>query len=72
MELLNEIEEYLPKSSVEMAEKFVADAVVSASSPLDKPIDQSKIDHDTHRFVKPVVLSKLKKILAKDPEYFRH
>ena len=72
MELLDQLEDYMPKSSIEIAEKLVADAVIAAASPKDKPLDRSKIHPDTHRFVKPVFLSKLKRILSKDPEYFRH
>jgi hypothetical protein len=56
---------------VSAAERFVAEGVTVAFSPLDKPADPSKVVPTPRRFVKPVQLSNLRQTLSKDPEYFK-
>ena len=53
------------------AERYVAEAVSTAVSPIDKEMDKEKVVKVENRWVKPVTISKLKKILDADPDYYR-
>lgn len=60
----------LQMNPVAAAEKFVADGISQAVSPLDKPMDPSEVRRNPARFTKPVQLSKLRQTLERDPHYF--
>jgi len=56
---------------VAAAERFVAEAVEVAVSPVDAPMNPDKVVKEPPRWAKPVNLSKLRKTLSKDPDYFK-
>lgn len=73
MELLDSLDEYMPKGNpITDAEIFVAEAIETAFTPLDKPVDKEKLFKEPKRLFKGVKLSDLKKVLATDPNYFTH
>lgn len=61
----------LDMNPIAAAEKFIADGIVAAAAPLDKPMDSSKMHSQPKRFVKPLQQSQLRKALDKDPDYFK-
>jgi len=80
MQILDSLDEYmgvlqLHHSQLEdpmvSAEKFIAEAASTAFSPMDKPLKKELINKNSHRFVKPVKLSSLKKVLSRNPDYFK-
>ena len=73
-DLLMSLDEYnvLLKASdmdpLSATEKFITDTLMMASSPL-KSIDKTKLVKN-RMFFKPVQMSRLRKVLADDPDYF--
>ena len=70
--MLDSIDEYMNvlhqvpyEDPIKSAERFVAEAVTQAASPIDKPIDADKVVLKTNKWVKPVKLSNLRKVLGK-------
>lgn len=76
LNLTSTIEDYINKNQVEYsldsAESYIVEAIEAAMAPIDdqqnKPRPMSK---EPIKFVKPITLSKLRKILKKNPEYFK-
>lgn len=63
---------FRPQGALEQAEEFVAEGVANAVSRLDSPVDREKVVTAPHRFAKPLPLSKLRKAMKHDPNYFKH
>lgn len=53
-------------------QKYMADGIVAAVSPLDTPIHKENLVAAPRRYFKPVTMSKLRKTLARDRYYFQH
>ena len=68
---LNEAMGEFELNPIAAAERYVAEAVSTAVSPLDREINEEKVIKEPRRYVKPVTASKLKKILDSDPDYFK-
>lgn len=64
-------EEEQRMNPIQAAGEFIVDGIYAAVSPTDKPMDKSKIVANPKGFSKPLPLSKLRGILAKDPHYFK-
>ena len=68
--IAKEIEE-LEHNPIEVAEKFIAEGVEAAVAPIDKPMNQDNVVKTPKAYAKPVQLSKLRKTLQKNPDYFK-
>lgn len=68
---LDEYNVFLKKSDLDpitATEKFISEALMTSVSPL-KDIDEDKLTKN-RKFFKPVQMSRLRKVLAEDPDYF--
>lgn len=63
---------FRPLQPLEQAEEFVAEGVARAVSRLDPPMNEENVVVHPHRFAKPLPLSKLRKAMKHDPDYFKH
>ena len=68
--IAREIEE-LDHNPIEIAERFIAEGVEAAVAPIDKPMNPDNVVKSPKTFAKPIQLSKLRKTLQKNPDYFK-
>jgi hypothetical protein len=72
MELTEELDAHIDKIPEINAERYIADATVTAFTRLDKTLNPERVVNNPKRFVKPMTLRDIKRKLDEDPEYFHH
>lgn len=68
--LLSEVSDHPMLSALEAAEKFIVEGMTQGISPFDS-MDPMKLEKNAKPFKKPVKLSALRKVLQRDPDYFK-
>ena len=70
MELIDHVDKHLDENPALQAEKFIADASVTAFARLDTPVNPDKMNINPKRFVKPMTLHEIKKKLQENPNLY--
>jgi len=78
LQLLDSLDEYSERTGekggvnpFEVAEKFVMEGLEQSFAPIDKTMNPLKMEIDATPFKKPVKLSEIRKVLKKNPQYFK-